>query len=201
MQEMMSGRRDTLSGRIEMDEPISGRAEWRKAGSRAAGKTPIVRRSRPRRKATGPPEAAPGEGFPPQAIAALAKRSFDPAILVVSDGLRALAGFSSPAARHRPIDTGSGRKASRTPRSPGWLLPIARFAIGAACLLARLGNTRSATSRAPSRHLTWPSLTSTAALLAEFAYRFNRRYDLAAMPPRLGHAQSVPPQCPIASSN
>jgi hypothetical protein len=35
--------------------------------------------------------------------------------------------------------------------------------------------------------------------LAEFEYRFNRRYDLAAMIPRLAWAPSEPPLCLICS--
>jgi hypothetical protein len=35
--------------------------------------------------------------------------------------------------------------------------------------------------------------------LAEFEYRFNRRYDLAAIVPRLTWAASEPLQCPIGS--
>jgi hypothetical protein len=62
---------------------------------------------------------------------------------------------------------------------------------------AEQGRDRSATSRPPSPAHTAPSAKSThPRYLAEFEYRFNRRYDLAAMMPRLGWATVRTPPMP-----
>jgi hypothetical protein len=74
--------------------------------------------------------------------------------------------------------TGSGRKAARHPAFK-WVNTV-------------LGNVKNAllsTFRAISgKHLS--------RALAEFEYRFNRRYDLAAMIPRLGWAAARTPPMP-----
>ena len=95
----------------------------------------------------------------------LAKRNFNPASTVVSDGLCRFAGVGKAGYVHQPIITGSGRRAALTPASK-WVNTT-------------LGNIKSAitgTYRAiRDKHVP--------RYLAEFEYRFNRRYDLAAMMP------------------
>ena len=117
-------------------------------------------------------------GFRRAEITALAKRNFNSASTVVSDGLRCFAGVSNAGCIHQPIITGSGRKAALTPAFK-WVNTT-------------LGNIKSAitgTYRAiRDKHVP--------RYLAEFEYRFNRRYDLAAMMPRLGYVAARTPPMP-----
>ncbi len=121
-------------------------------------------------------------GFRRKEVEKLARHSLDPTSTVFSDGLACFRGVADAGCTHQPIRNGSGRKAVLT-LAFKWSIP------------------RSATSKT--------AITATRAIrqkhipryLAEFAYRFNRGYDLAAMmsPPRLG-CRPKPRQCPTASS-
>jgi len=118
------------------------------------------------------------KGFRRAEIASLAQRSFDPASIVVSDGLRCFTAVGKAGCVHQPIITGSGRKAALNPAFK-WVNTT-------------LGNIKSAitgTYRAVrDKHVP--------RYLAEFEYRFNRRYDLAAMMPRLGYVVVRTPPMP-----
>ena len=120
----------------------------------------------------------PHKGFRRAEIASLAQRNFHPASTVVSDGLRCFAGVGKAGCVHQPIITGSGRRAALTPAFK-WVNTT-------------LGNIKSAiagTYRAiRDKHVP--------RYLAEFEYRFNRRYDLAAMIPRLGYVALRTPPMP-----
>jgi transposase-like protein len=160
-----------LTGRIEIDDAyLGGERNGGKRGRGSPGKTPIVV------AVETTPEGKPIRlklrrvtGFRRAAIATLAKRNFDPASTVVSDGLRCFTGVSNAGCVHQPIITGSGRKAALNPAFK-WVNTT-------------LGNIKSAitgTYRAVrDKHIP--------RYLAEFEFRFNRRYDLAAMMPRLGY--------------
>jgi hypothetical protein len=101
------------------------------------------------------------------AISIFAKRSLDPSCEVVSDGLACFGAVVKAGCAHTVIITGSGAAAARTP--------------GFKWVNTALGNIKAAlvgTYRAiDQKHVP--------RYLAEFEYRFNRRYDLAAMMPRL----------------
>src|SRR5262249_40792319 len=111
-------------------------------------------------------------------IAPLAQRISPPASTVVSDGLHCFTGVGNAGCVHQPIITGSGRKATLNPAFK-WVNTT-------------LGNIKSAitgTYRAiRDKHVP--------RYLAEFEYRFNRRYDLAAMMPRLGYVALRTPPMP-----
>ncbi|EGO93287.1 hypothetical protein APM_2834 (plasmid) [Acidiphilium sp. PM] len=97
---------------------------------------------------------------------------------VVSDGLAYFGHVSDAGCAHDVIRTGSGPAAARSPTFK-WVNTA-------------LGNIKSAivgTYRAiSSKHVP--------RYLAEFEYRFNRRYDLASMIPRLGWAAAHTPPMP-----
>jgi hypothetical protein len=107
-----------LTGRIEIDDAyLGGERNGGKRGRGSPGKTPIVA------AVETTPEGKPIQlklrrvtGFRRAAIATLAKRNFDPASTVVSDGLRCFTGVSNAGCVHQPIITGSGRKAALNPR-------------------------------------------------------------------------------------
>lgn len=97
---------------------------------------------------------------------------------MVSDGLRCFAAVTEAGCSHQTIITGSGRKAALTPAFK-WVNTA----------LANIKNAMTGTYRAiRSKHVP--------RYLAEFEYRFNRRYDLAAMMPRLGYVAVRTPPMP-----
>lgn len=101
------------------------------------------------------------------ALSGFAKRNFDRSCQVVSDGLACFASVTDAGCTHQAIKTGSGSASARTPAFK-WV----NTALGN-IKASIVGTYRSINSKHVPRYL------------AEFEYRFNRRYDLSAMMPRL----------------
>jgi ISXO2-like transposase domain len=101
-----------------------------------------------------------------------------PDCAVVSDGLRCFGGVTEAGCSHQVIVTGSGPVAARTPA-----LKWANTALGN-IKASITGTFRAISTKHVPRYL------------AEFEYRFNRRYDLAAMIPRLTWAGVRTPPMP-----
>src|ERR1700740_451179 len=172
-----------LTGRIEVDDAyLGGERNGGKRGRGSPGKTPIVA------AVETTPEGQPirlklrrVKGLRRAEIATLAPRNFHPASPVVSDGLHCFTGVGNAGCVHQPIITGSGRKAVLNPAFK-WVNTT-------------LGNIKSAitgTYRAiRDKHVP--------RYLAEFEYRFNRRYDLAAIMTSLGYVAVRTPTMPISS--
>lgn len=178
MMERDAGKR--LSGRIEMDDAyLGGERSGGKSGRGSPGKTPIVA------AVETTPEGKPirlklrrVKGFRRKEIETLAKRNFAPASTVFSDGLRCFNGVAEAGCAHQAIVTGSGRRAVLTPAFR-WVNTA----------LGNIKNAMTGTYRAiRAKHVP--------RYLAEFEYRFNRRFDLAAMMPRLGWAAVRTPPMP-----
>ena len=158
-----------LTGRVEMDDAyLGGERTGGKRGRGAAGKTPFIA------AVETTPDGKPVRlkrgrvsGFSSQALSAFAKRCLTSSCSVLSDGLQCFAAVSDAGCTHQTIKTGGGPAAVRKPAFK-WVNTV-------------LGNIKAAllgTYRAiNSKHVP--------RALAEFEYRFNRRYDLAAMLPRL----------------
>jgi transposase-like protein len=158
-----------LSGRVELDDAyLGGERTGGKRGRGAPGKTPFVA------AVETTPEGKPVRlklrrvaSFCSHSISTFAKRSLDPTCEVVSDGLACFGAVTKAGCAHEVIITGSGAAAARTP--------------GFKWVNTALGNIKAAivgTYRAiHQKHVP--------RYLAEFEYRFNRRYDLRAMLPRL----------------
>jgi hypothetical protein len=108
--------------------------------------------------------------FCSRSLSTFAKRSLDPACEVVSDGLACFGAVADAGCSHQVVKTGSGAAAARTPtfRWVNTALGNIRAAI--------VGTYRVIDQKHVPRYL------------AEFEYRFNRRYDLAAMLPRLARS-------------
>jgi len=169
-----------LTGRIEVDDAyLGGERNGGKRGRGSPGKTPIVA------AVETTPQGKPirlqlrrVKGFRRAEIATLATRNFAPASTIVSDGLRCFTAVINAGCVHQPIIAGAGRKAALNPAFK-WVNTT-------------LGNIKSAitgTYRAiRDKHVP--------RYLAEFEYRFNRRYDLAAMMPRLGYVAVRSPPMP-----
>src|SRR5947209_10959254 len=166
--------------RIEIDDAyLGGERNGGKRGRGSPGKTPIVA------AVETTPEGKPirlklrrVKGFRRAEIATLAQRNFHPASTVVSDGLRCFTGVGNAGCVHQPMITGPGRKAALNPAFK-WVNTT-------------LGNIKSAITG------TYRAICDKHAprYLAEFEYRFNRRYDLAAMMPRLGYVAVRTPPMP-----
>ena len=169
-----------LSGRVEIDDAyLGGERTGGKRGRGAPGKTPFV--AAVETTSDGKPvrlKLRRVTSFCSHSMAAFAKTSLAPGCAVVSDGLRCFGGVAEAGCSHQVISTGSGPVAARTPAFK-WVNTA-------------LGNIKAAitgTYRAISRK-------HAPRYLAEFEYRFNRRYDLAAMIPRLTWAAVQTPPMP-----
>ena len=167
-----------LEGRVEMDDAyLGGARSGGKRGRGSPGKTPFV---------AAVETTADGKAhrvklrrvrrFTKKIIRKLTAQIIKPGAHVVTDGLGCFGGVAEAGCTHTAIVTGSGRQAARHPafKAVNTVLANVKTAIAATY---RAG----AKKHAPRR-------------LAEFAYRFNRRYDLPAMIARLGWvAMRTPP--------
>ena len=169
-----------LTGRVELDDAyVGGERTGGKRGRGAPGKTPFVA------AVQTTPEGKPVRlklrrvaAFCGHSIAAFAKSSLDPACTVISDGLRCFASVTDAGCLHQVVIAGSGPAAGRKP-----VFKWVNTALGN--IKASITGTYRAIS---TKHVP--------RYLAEFEYRFNRRYDLAAMIPRLAWASARTPPMP-----
>ena len=157
------------------------------AGSAAAasadGAAPVRRRSSPLSR---PPEDGKAHRVKLRRVRRFTKKNIKKitrlivrcGARVVTDGLGCFNGVADAGCTHEPIVTGSGRKAARHPafKAVNTVLGNIKSAIAATF---RSGSRKHAPRR-----------------LAEFEYRFNRRYDLPAMIPRLGWVAARTPPMP-----
>ena len=107
------------------------------------------------------------EAFRKDVVEAWAGENVEPGTTVHSDGLGCFRGFAEAGCEHVPHVTGGGPGSCEAPRL-GWVNTAS-------------GNVKRALDGTYHRLL--PKYA--ARYLAEFQYRFNRRYDLAALPQRL----------------
>lgn len=157
-----------LKGKVQMDDAYLGGARAGPRGRGAKGKTPFVAAV-----------ATTDDGRPDQiilrrvkafskfALAKLASTALQSGAEVVSDGLKCFAAVTKAGCTHTAIITGSGAQAAKTPAFK-WV----NTALGN-IKAALVGTYRAVREKHVPRYL------------AEFEYRFNRRYDLGAMIPRL----------------
>jgi hypothetical protein len=169
-----------LTGRVEIDDAyLGGERTGGKRGRGAPGKTPFVA------AVETTPEGKPVRlqlrrvaNFCKHTISGFARRSLDPTCKVISDGLGCFGGVTDAGCKLEVIKTGSGPAAARTPAFK-WI----NTALGnVKCAI--VGTYRSIHEKHVPRYL------------AEFEYRFNRRYDLGAMLPRLTWAAVRTPPMP-----
>jgi transposase-like protein len=161
-----------LSGRVEVDDAyLGGERPGGKRGRGAAGKTPFVA------AVETTPEREPRrlrlsvvKGFRKKEVEKLAKAAIEPGSDVVSDGLSCWPAVEKAGCSHRPMVTGSGKRAA------SWS-PFRR-------VNTALGNIKTAIvgtyHHVSPRHA--PSY------LASYAYRFNRRRQLDSIVERLAWA-------------
>jgi hypothetical protein len=164
-----------LEGRVELDDAYLGGEHEGKRGRGSENKTPFVAAVQTNQH--GKPmymTLSPIAGFTHAAIAQWASASLKPTATVVSDGLWCFAAVKSIGAAHRPTvvsSLGSGKEGVKLAQFK-WVNTM----LGN--LKMSLGGTYHAFSHRKYAHR----------YLAEFAYRFNRRYDLTTILPRLLYA-------------
>lgn len=162
------GRR--LDERVEVDDAyLGGERSGGKVGRGAPGKTPFV--AAVQTSADGKPmlmRLLPVPGFTNEALKVWAANSRMPTAHVVSDGLWCFEGVTHTAANHERHVTDGGRKAAQRPEFR-WVNTM-------------LGNLKTALK---GTYHAFDHAKYAHRYLAEFSYRFNRRFDLPAMVPRL----------------
>ena len=180
MQVMLErGQGDTLSGRIEIDDAYLGGELPGKRGRGSRNKIPFIaavettQDGRPMKV-----HLRRLSGFSKTAIARYASASLRPGTEVFSDGLYCFGAVAMAGCRHVPIVTGSGRCAAQHPAFK-WVNT----------LLGNIKNALLGTFHAiREKHVP--------RYLAEFEYRFNRRFDLPAMIERLTYVALRTPPMP-----
>jgi hypothetical protein len=178
MMERDAGKK--LTGRVEIDDAyVGGERRGGKRGRGAPGKTPFVAAAETTQD--GKPtrlKLRRVSAFCAEAVAKFANASLEKECQVVSDGLNCFSAVTKAGCAHEVILTGSGAVSGRSPTFK-WV----NTALGN-IKAAITGTYRSISSKHVPRYL------------AEFEYRFNRRYDLAAMIPRLTRAATQAPPMP-----
>jgi transposase-like protein len=161
-----------LEGRVEIDDAyLGGERPGGKRGRGAAGKTPFVAavETTPERKPRRL-RLSVVKGFRKKEVEKIAKRDFAAGTDVVSDGLSCWPAVEKAGCSHRPMVTGSGKRAA------GWT-PF-RW------VNTTLGNIK--TALAGTYHHVSPKHAQ--AYLTSYAYRFNRRNQLDSIVERLAWA-------------
>jgi transposase-like protein len=161
-----------LAGRVEVDDAyLGGERTGGKRGRGAAGKTAIVAavETTPERKPRRL-RLSVVKGFRKKEVERIAKRDFEPGSDVVSDGLSCWPAVEKAGCSHRPMVTGSGKRAA------GWT-PF-RW------VNTTLGNVKTAI--AGTYHHVSPKHAQS--YLTSFAYRFDRRFQLDSIVERLAWA-------------
>ena len=178
MMERDAGRK--LSGIIQLDDVYwGGECRGAKPGRGSPNKVPFIAAV-----ATNP-EGHPIamrlsrlSGFRKAEVHAWAEKHLDPNCIVLTDGLGCFRGIAAAGFEHQPLATGGGPASVELPEMT-WVNTM-------------IGNVKNAMRgsyhNASGQHLP--------RYLAEFCYRFNRRFNLAAMLPRLAFAALRTPPMP-----
>jgi len=159
-----------LQGDVQMDDAYIGGVRPGTGGRGAAGKTPFV--AAVSITSDGKPDRIVLRRvarFSKTAIARFAGAALDAGVHAVSDGLRCFSAVTAAGCAHTPVRTGSGPKAAKNPRFK-WVNTI----LGN-IKTAMVGTYRAVRAKHAPRYL------------AEFEYRFNRRYRLETMIDRLAY--------------
>lgn len=171
--------RRVLKGRVEIDDAYLGGEKPGKRGRGSENKVPFViavqtcEQGRPQYLRLTPLR------FTGEALSGWANRTLAPEAHIVSDGLHCFRAAGSEVADHQRIIVGCGRQAVEHP---------AFKAVNTV-----LGNLKTAIS---GTYHAFNFSKYAHRYLAEAAYRFNRRFDLAAMLARLLRAAAITPPWP-----
>ena len=171
LMEVMRVREDSrqLDGRVEIDDAyLGGERSGGKRGRGSENKVPFV--AAVQTTADGQPQfvCLRQQPFTHEAVAVFAARSIAPSATVVSDGLWCFGAVQMVGADHTPTVTGGGKASAKLPQ-----LKAVNTFLGK--LKRSLGGTYHAFDFAKYAHR----------YLAEAQYRFNRRFNLRSILPRL----------------
>ena len=159
-----------LSGTIEMDDSyLGGEANGGKRGRGSENKAPFI--AAVQKNKEGHPLYAvfsPVKTFSKEEVESFSLAHIDPSATVVSDGL---ACFKAVGCAHEPVIVGKGRKSTKM-ECFNWINTI-------------LGNLKTAITGTLHG---FKFRKYIGRYLGEYQYRFNRRFDLASMVPRLLYA-------------
>ena len=174
-------RQQPLSGRIELDDAYwGGEKRGGKRGRGSANKTPFVAAVETTKE--GQPvrmKLHPVKGFQKREIRRWSEQQLASGSHIATDGLSAINGLEAAGFEHVVIVTGGGAKSVEQPAFR-WVNTM----------LGNIKNALHGTYHAMhSKHL--PSY------LAEFEYRFNRRFQLDKLLPRLNFAAVQTPPMPV----
>jgi len=170
---------ESLTGRIEMDDAYLGGERPGKRGRGADHKFPFVAAVQTSTK--GHPlqiQLRRVPTFSSSALKAYANRSVRPGSHVVSDGLACFNVFDRQPRTHEKIITGGGRNSTQIPAFK-WVNTI-------------LGKVKNAITAV----FHWISEAHAPRYLAEFEYRFNRRFVLGSMIERFAYVALRTPPMP-----
>jgi transposase-like protein len=162
--------RRVLTGRVEIDDAyLGGERSGGKVGRGSENKVPFV--AAVQTNDQGHPlfvRFDPVAAFSGRQIAAWSERVLSAQTVAVSDGLHCFKALAAHVAEHTPEVVGSGRQSVRHPNFR-WVNTL-------------LGNLKRALS---GTYHAFNFAKYARRYLAEYAYRFNRRYDLKSLLPRL----------------
>src|ERR671939_137548 len=176
-----------LAGRVEVDDAyLGGERPGGKRGRGAAGKTPIVAavETTPERKPKRL-RLSVVKGFRKKEVERIAERDFAPGTTVVSDGLSCWPAVEKAGCSHRPMITGSGKRAA------GWA-PFRWVDTTLGNVKAAIAGTYHHVSPRHAQHY-----------LASFAYRLNRRFQPDSIVERLARAaaRTAPHPCRVITAD
>ena len=172
-----------LDGRVEIDDAyLGGERSGGKPGRGSENKVPFV--AAVQTTPDGQPQFAclRQQPFTTEAMAMFAASSIAPSATVVSDGLWCFGGVQIVGAEHERIVTGGGKSSTRLPQ-----FKAVNTFLGN--LKRALGGTYHAFDFAKYAHR----------YLAEAQYRFNRRFNLRSILPRLLRAACLTTPQPAAA--
>jgi len=182
LMEVMRLREDSrqLDGRVEIDDAyLGGQRSGGKTGRGSENKVPFI--AAVQTTAQGKPVRAcfAQQPFTCEEVAIFAAKSISPSASVVSDGLWCFRGVTLIGAEHEAIVTGGGKTSAERSELKAVNTVLSN-------LKTALSGTYHSFKFAKYAHR----------YLAEVQYRFNRRYDLAAIFSRLLRAAALTPPQP-----
>lgn len=170
-------QKEKLSGRVEIDDAYLGGEHAGIVGRGSPNKVPIIAAVQTTDdKQPVVIQLRRINGFRKTALAHYAQTSLQPGCTVWSDGLACFKAIAEAGCTHMPLVTGGGRSSAKNPTFK-WVNTV----------LGNVKNAITGTYHAVSKK-------HVPRYLAEFEYRFNRRYDLPTMIERLAFvAVGTPP--------
>ena len=177
LMEVMREREDSrvLDGRVEIDDAyLGGELAGGKSGRGSQNKVPFI--AAVQTTPDGRPQFAcfAQQPFTIEAVAAWAAKSLAPSATVVTDGLWCFGGVKLIGAEHERVVTGGGAASSKLPQFKA--------------INTLLGNLKTALN---GTYHAFDFAKYAHRYLAEAQYRFNRRFNLSSILPRLLRAASV----------